>query len=243
MGTQLTDQEIKSFVRKVQNQLIGLRPEDLRELTENLEADLLDRREAEGTNFKLGDAKAYAADLAEAAGLDLESVEVSRVNLEFLKIWKATLAYFRTLSPAWAIVRGWLMFALIYTPILYGHIGEIPGGARDTLVLVALIGLNIWLSRKQFAALRIPLIALNVLMLIASPAVIADLNVAYDLYKKYVVYEGTDTLLYQGHPIRAFCALGDDGNKIYAVKKLFDQDGYPVFESEESPVPVLGTCN
>ena len=225
MATQVTDQQIKSFVRKVQNQLAGLNADDQRELTENLEADLLDRRAAEGAKFKLGEAKAYAADLAEAAGLDLESLEVSRLNIEFLKAWKATLAYFRTLSPAWAIIRGWLMFALIYTPIVYGHIGEIPGGARDTLLLVALIGLNIWLSKKQFAALRIPLIVLNALMLIASPAVVADLNNAYGLYAKYAVYEDSDTLIYQGHPVRAFCAIGSDGSKIFNVKKLLDQDG------------------
>ena len=243
MATQVTDQQIKSFVRKVQNQLAGLNADDQRELTENLEADLLDRRAAEGTKFKLGEAKAYAADLAEAAGLDLESLEVSRLNIEFLKAWKATLAYFRTLSPAWAIIRGWLMFALIYTPIVYGHIGEIPGGARDTLFLVALIGLNIWLSKKQFATLRIPLIVLNALMLIASPAVVADLNSAYDLYAKYAVYEDSDTLIYQGHPVRAFCAIGSDGSKIFNVKKLLDQDGYAVFESLEDPVPGVANCN
>ena len=243
MATQVTDQEIKSFVRKVQNQLAGLKSDDLRELTENLEADLLDRRQAEGDKFKLGDAKLYATELAEAAGLDLEGIEVSRLNIEFLKIWKATLAYFRTLSPAWAIVRGWLMFTLIYTPIVYGQVGEIPGGARDTLILVALIGLNIWISKKQFAVFRVPLIALNTLLLIASPAVVADLNGAYELYQKYVVFEDSDTLIYQGRPVRAFCAIGSDGSKIYNVKKLLDQDGYPVFENLEEPVPGVANCN
>ncbi|MFM2024093.1 MAG: hypothetical protein RLZZ56_106 [Actinomycetota bacterium] len=242
MATQVTDQEIKSFVRKVQNHLVGLNTEDQRELTENLEADLLDRREEEGSSFKLGDAKTYASDLADAAGLDLESVEVSRLNIEFLKLWKATLAYFRTLSPAWAIVRGWLMFALIYTPILYGSVGEVPGGVRDTLVLISLIAINIWLGRKQFLALKYPLVILNVVLLAGSSLVIADISNAYNLYAKYAIFENTGSLTFQGHPVRAFCAIGTDGSKIYDVKKLVDQDGYQVFISEEPEVPTVSNC-
>ena len=243
MTTQVTNQEIKSFVRKVQNQLVGLNPDDLRDLTENLEADLLDRREAEGLNFRLGEATSYAKELADAAGLDLESVEVSRMNVEFLKVWKATMRYFRTLSPAWAILRGWLMFALIYTPILYGRIGEVPGGLRDTLVLISLIAINIWLSRKQFLALKYPLVILNVVLMAGSSLVIADISSAYSLYGKYIIYENTGSLTFQGQPVRAFCALGADGSRIYEVKKLFDQDGYPVFISEEPEVPTVLNCS
>jgi hypothetical protein len=242
MATQVTEQEIKSFIRKVQSQLAGLKSDDLRELTENLEADLLDRRQAEGVNFKLGDAKGYAKELAEAAGLDLESVEVSRMNIEFLRAWKATLAYFGTLAPAWAIIRGWLMFSLIYMPIIYGRVGEVPVGVRDTLILILLVALNVWLTKKQFSALKYPLIVLNVLLLLGSSIVAVDLNGAYKLYEKYVVYDNTDTLIFHGNPMRAFCAIGDNGDRIYNVKKLVDQDGYPVFDSELIPVPgvVLG---
>jgi hypothetical protein len=242
MANQITDQEIKSFVRKVQNQLASLRAEDLRELTENLEADLLDRRDAEGTTFKLGDAREYAKDLAEAAGLDLNSIEVSRVNIEFLKVWKGVLGYFRTLSPAWAIVRGWLMFALVYTPLVYGRVGEIPVNTRDVLVLIALVALNIWLGKKQFAALRYPLIALNVLMLAGSPVVVADLAGSYELYKKYVIFESESQLVFQGNPVHAVCAVGDDGSKIYNVRKLTNETGYPIFVSEASQVPGIPLC-
>ncbi|MEO0312943.1 MAG: hypothetical protein RL140_173 [Actinomycetota bacterium] len=238
----ITDLEIKSFVRKVQNQLVSLKAEDLRELTENLEADLLDRRDAEGNNFKLGDAREYAKDLAEAAGLDLNNIEVSRMNIEFLKVWKALLSYFRTLSPAWAIVRGWLMFALIYTPLVYGRIGEIPSNTRDTLVLIALVVVNIWLGRKQFASLKYPLIALNVLLLAGTPVVVADVAGAFDLYKKYVIFESTSQLVFQGNPVRAVCAIGDDGSKIYNVRKLTNETGYPIFVSEMNPVQSVPLC-
>jgi hypothetical protein len=232
MATQVTDQEIKSFVRKVQNQLAGLKSDDLRELTENLEADLLDRREAEGAKFNLGDAKAYANELIEAAGLLGDSVEVSRLNIEFLKIWKATLDYFRTLSPAWAIVRGWLLFALVYTPVVYGRIGEIPTNARDWIVLVALVALNIWLTKKQFAALKYPLVIVNVLMLVGTPVVIADVATAVATYEKYKIFEMSATLVAGGRAINAVCALDEYGNRTQ-VSKLLDQDGYPIYIAEE----------
>lgn len=232
MATQVTDQQIKSFVRKVQNQLAGLNADDQRELTENLEADLLDRRAAEGAKFKLGEAKAYAADLAEAAGLDLESLEVSRLNIEFLKAWKATLAYFRTLSPAWAIIRGWLMFALIYTPLVYGRIGEIPTNTRDWIILVALVALNIWLTKKQFAALKYPLVIVNILMLAGTTVVIADVASAVATYEKYKIFEMSDTLVAGGRAINGVCAIDQYGNRTQ-VSKLLDQDGFPIYIAEE----------
>ena len=231
MATQVTDHQIKSFVRKVQNQLAGLNSEDLRDLTENLEADLMDRREAEGPKFKLGEPKPYASELAEAAGLDLERIEVSRLNIEFLKIWKATLSYFRTLAPAWAIVRGWLMFALIYTPIMYGRVGEVPGTTRDTLVMIALIGLNIWLFRKQYVALRYPLIVVNILMLLGTTFVVADATSAIKTYQKYVSFESTDTLISGGRPIYGVCAVDPNGSR-HEVQKLLDKDGYPIYLAE-----------
>lgn len=233
MAKKVTDLEIKSYVRKVKNHLAGLNTDDQRELTENLEADLLDRREAEGSDFKLGDAKTYASDLAEAAGLDLESVEVSRLNIEFLKVWKATLAYFRTLSPAWAIVRGWLMFALIYTPILYGRVGEIPTNTRDSLVLVALVVTNIWLTKKQFSAMKYPLVILNVLMLLGTTVVIADVQEAVNTYEKYVIYESSNTLVAGGRAIYGVCAVDLNGMRS-EVSKLLDSDGYPIYMREDT---------
>lgn len=232
MATQVSDQDINAFVRKVQNQLTGLKSEDLRELTENLEADLLDRRDAEGATFKLGEPKFYAADLAEAAGLSLQSFEVSRLNIEFLRIWQATLNYFRTLAPAWAIVRGWLMFALIYMPVVYGRVSEIPGNTRDWLVLVALVVVNVWLSKKQFSNLKYPLVVLNILMLLGTTVVIADLASKLQTYEKYVTFERDDTLVSGGRAIYGVCAVDLNGMRS-EVRKLLDKDGYPIFIADD----------
>ena len=232
MATQVSDQDINAFVRKVQNQLTGLKSDDLRELTENLEADLLDRRDAEGAAFKLGEPKSYAADLAEAAGLSLQSFEVSRLNIEFLRIWQATLNYFRTLAPAWAIVRGWLMFALIYMPVVYGRVSEIPGNTRDWLVLVALVVVNVWLSKKQFSNLKYPLVVLNIIMLLGTTVVIADLASKLQTYEKYVTFERDDTLVSGGRAIYGVCAVDLNGMRS-EVRKLLDKDGYPIFIADD----------
>jgi hypothetical protein len=209
-----------------------LKSDDLRELTENLEADLLDRRDAEGATFKLGEPKFYAADLAEAAGLSLQSFEVSRLNIEFLRIWQATLNYFRTLAPAWAIVRGWLMFALIYMPVVYGRVSEIPGNTRDWLVLVALVVVNVWLSKKQFSNLKYPLVVLNILMLLGTTVVIADLASKLQTYEKYVTFERDDTLVSGGRAIYGVCAVDLNGMRS-EVRKLLDKDGYPIFIADD----------
>lgn len=228
MANLVTDLEIKSFVRNVQKHLIGLKIEDVRDLTENLESDLNDRRNAEGRNFKLGNPKVYATDLADAAGLNLDELEVSRVNIEFLRVWKATLNYFRSLAPGWAIVRGWLVFALIYMPIVYGRVGEIPSNTRDWLVLVSLVGINVWLSKKQFSALKYPLVILNIVMLLGTTVVIADVAAAVKTYEKYMIFEITDTLVAGGRAIQGVCAVDEEGMRS-EVSKLLDTDGYPIF--------------
>ena len=233
MATQVTDQEIKSFVRKVRQHLLGLKIDDVRELTENLEADLIDRRSAEGAKFKLANPKSYANELAEAAGLNLNDLEVSRVNIEFLKAWRATLNYFRTLAPAWAIVRGWLMFALIYMPISYGRVGEIPGNSRDLVVLVALVVANVWLSKRQFSALKYPLVVLNVLMLLGTSVVVADVADAVKTYEKYVNFEASGILVAEGRPIFGVCAVDLNGHRS-EVSRLLDKDGYPFFIREDN---------
>jgi hypothetical protein len=148
-------------------------------------------------------------------------------------MWKATLAYFRTLSPAWAIVRGWLMFALIYTPILYGRVGEIPTNTRDAIVLVALVVLNIWLTKKQFSTMKYPLVIINVLMLFGTTIVVADVNNAVQTYEKYLIYERSNTLVAGGRAIYAVCAVDLNGMKS-EVSKLLDKDGYPIYIREDT---------
>lgn len=238
MAKQVTEQEIQAFVRNVQQHLIGLKFDDVRELTENLEADLNDRRNAEGENFKLGNPKTYATELAEAAGLNLDQLEVSRVNVEFLKAWKATLAYFRSLAPAWAILRGWVIFALIYSPITTGGIREIPGDTGSAFVLAILIAISVWLSLKQYRAIRLALVSLNVTLLLGSTVLVSDIASNIQLYKKYVNIETMSTLTFQGNPVTSLCAITEFVGR-QPVVKLLDGAGYVIFTADGSP---RGNC-
>ena len=237
MPTMITNIEIDQFVSKVKNELRHLSAEDRAELTDNLSVDLLDQLEEQGHTFTLPNPKEYAFELASAAGLAMGDQEVSRMNLEFLRIWRNLLGYFRTLAPAWAIVRAWLAFSLIYSPIVYGMIREVPNDASSILVLVGLVVASVWLSLKQFRPMKYVLITLNALLLIGSPVVIADINQAIHTYSNYVILDQTSALSFQGHAVNGVCAVDEYGNKVRAVK-LLDSTGYEIYRADD----VLGVC-
>lgn len=234
MSSKISDKEITEFVRKVRSELRELPADELAELTENLAADLFERRNEEGDAFNLGNASDYAGQLADAAGLRITDVEATRMNLEFLRLWKSSLGYLRTLAPAWAIIRAWLIFALVFSPFVFGGIRALPGTTMSTVVLIALVVASVWLSLKQFKVLRIPLIVLNALLLIASPILVADIGQAVQLYTKYVVYENESTLVFQGSPVRGVCSFDPLGNKSQ-VQKLVDVNGYDIYVSDGLP--------
>lgn len=232
MSNIITNIEIEKFVSDVKRELRHLAAEERAELTDNLLDDLLEQQAEQGHTFTLPNAKDFATELASAAGLSLGETEVSRMNLEFFRIWKSVLGYFRTLSPAWAIVRGWLFFTLVYGPIAFGGIREIPAGAGEFVLLAGFAVVSVWLSIKQFRPMRYILVGLNVLLLVASPIVVADVNQAVDTYEKYKIFEITDDLIYQGQPVFALCGQDSYGQK-FEVDKLFDEQGYPIFSSKD----------
>jgi hypothetical protein len=124
------------------------------------------------------------------------------------------------------------MFALIYMPVVYGRVSEIPGNTRDWLVLVALVVVNVWLSKKQFSNLKYPLVVLNILMLLGTTVVIADLASKLQTYEKYVTFERDDTLVSGGRAIYGVCAVDLNGMRS-EVRKLLDKDGYPIFIADD----------
>lgn len=239
MSNTMTNKEITEFVRKVRHELKTLTPEDLKELTENLESDLMERLAEEGPNFKLGNAADYAAELAEAAGLNISAVAATRMNLEFLRIWNSTLAYLRTLSPAWAIVRGWLLFALAYSPVAYGGIRAVPVDVRDWLVLTVLVALSIWLGLKRFASLYIPLIVVNTLLMLGGVYLAAQIGVAINDYRDYKVQELSGQLSVKGHPVNAACGYDQYGGSLGPLAIIKDQNGDVIFTDVS---PTLTIC-
>lgn len=234
MSSKVSDKEIADFVKRVRHELKNLSKEDISELTDALESDLKDRRDAEGNSFKLGVAADYAAELAESAGLKVSDVEATRMNLRFLRIWQASLSYLRTLAPAWAIIRAWVAYSLVFSPIVFGTIHPLPGSQLAWLVLAIFIVISVWLSNKQYRVLRYPLIVLNSLLLVASPILVQDIAEAAQLYSKYVVYEYEPVITFQGNPVRGVCAVDIYGNKT-PIQKLLDENGYEIYTAEGIP--------
>lgn len=237
MATQISDKEINNFVSKVQRLLIGLSAEEKSELTENLVIDLQEKRDAEGTKFQLGDPKKYADELADAAGLKLKNYELSPANMKLLKLANTVGEYLKTLNPAWVLVRGWLVYSLIYSPIMYREVREIPDRALDLLVLIVLVLASFWLDRKKFKSLKYPLIVLNIGLMLVSPAVILDSNSRIENYRRWMALEQSDNLVFMGQAIHEVCAYDEYGNATPVIK-LTDSEGWEIFRLHELPAPV-----
>jgi hypothetical protein len=232
MANQVTDQEIKSFVQKVVKALSFLKPEEIRELTENLEEAMLEKRSDEGEKFALPRPEHYANDLVEAAGLGQSSAEVSNFQKTLLTLTLNVGRYIVSFGPAWAIVRGYLIYAGIYGYMVYGGIREIPENFQDALVMVISITTSAWLNVKKFNVLKIPAIALNVLVLLflVMPFGINIQNKVAD----YIYYAQTrnieNTILdSSGNLHQTACAYDEFGNRLN-METLTDPAGFTILK-------------
>lgn len=231
MSPTITDNEIKEFVRKVRSSLKGLSTQDQTELTETLEGDLIDRRASEGAEFKLGSPEVFAKELAEGAGLAPSKFEPKGLGLSLLKLLSSIGRYLATLDPAWAIVRGYLFYAVVFSYFVFGGIQEIPYTPLSTLIMVVFIGLSMWLSIKKFKVMKYPIIALNVIGLVAALFLGTSLQVKVANYKYFTETRGVENTLMDsdGNLHTAVCAYDDLGNRL-PVRYVTDGMGYTIME-------------
>lgn len=166
MANQVTDQDIRSFVEKVEKSLAHLKSADVQELTENLEDALREKRSDEGESFVLPNPQSYANELVEAAGLSIPNPEVSQISKTLIRLFRKLTAYLTSFGPAWAIVRGYLLYSVVYGFLMYGGMRELPGNGIDTFVLLTSIGISVWLNVKKYRFLSLAGIGLNVAILL-----------------------------------------------------------------------------
>ena len=232
MAAQVTDQEIKSFVQKVVKALSFLKPEEVRELTENLEDALIEKRADEGTIFTLPNPQQYANELVEAAGLRNTSEDVSEFQKTLIKLTRSAYRYIQSFGPAWAIIRGYLIYACGYGYLVYGGIREIPEYVQDTFVMLLCIAASVWLNVKKFKALQIPAIALNVLVLIflVLPFGINIQDKVAD-YRYYAQTRNIENTIIDsnGNLHQTACAYDDLGNKL-PMATLTDPAGFTILK-------------
>jgi hypothetical protein len=231
MSSTITDNEIKDFVRKVRGSLKGLSAQDQAELTETLEGDLIDRRASEGIEFKLGSPEVFAKELAEGAGLEASKFEAKGLGLVFLKLLSKIGGYLSTLDPAWAIFRGYLFYSVIFSYFVFGGIQEIPYTSLSTVIMFAFIALSMWLSIKKFKAMKYPVIALNIIGLVASLFMGVSLQNKVADYQYYTQTRGLENTMIdsQGNLHQTVCAYDDLGNQLNA-RYITDGMGFTLME-------------
>ena len=122
---------ILDFAGSVRGYLSDLTSDEVEDLTDGLEADLAEQAAEQGDDFQLGDAKVYALELRNAAGLQAKPRENLFGRLDSLRLQtiarvnknpktKPTMAFLKTLTPLWWVMRGTLSF-LVLQSFLVGH--------------------------------------------------------------------------------------------------------------------------
>ena len=246
----LASPAIAEFAAAVRSALSDLAPDEVDDLTDGLEADLTDRLE-DADGAELGDPVAYAEELRAAAGLphrakrrgvasELAALRTApgSVARDVRAViartpWLGRLTGFLvSLRPVWWVLRAVLVTAA--AGIFFG--GAPVNGFSVIFGIVALIvsvqfGRGKWLP---FAWMRGLLLALNIILAIATPFVIAgwaaQLNNATSA-QQYLddtsEFPDQSGLAYNGNSVSNIFAYDAQGNPLTDVQ-LYDQDGKPL---------------
>ena len=241
--TQLPGTEVSAFASAVRAALSDLPPDELDELTDGLEADLAERAEESGLD--LGDPGAYAEELRAAAGYPPRSARshlgdtlpnLRTVPQELRRRWDALVAshsliasavsFFVALRPAWWVLRGLVVWALVA-----GFFGV--GAVTWWPFAVAAVVLSVQLGRGRMlgrAWVRGTLVVVSVIAVVAAPFLIQK---ALDTWTNAGYYQSVDETYYpqgltrDGIPIDNIFAYDAQGQPIDQVQ-LFDQTGQPL---------------
>jgi hypothetical protein len=190
--------EVQEFLAAVRSRLSDLDPDEQRDITEGLEADLADLV-AERGRGALGDPVAYARELRAAAGLEPEMVRSrerlgASARVHWLldggrREWGRLLGalpgdapgFLGTLRPVWWVLRGWLAVQVAAMWLGDWSLTIVPGGELAGVGAVLLgVLLSIQLGRgrlwpadgwHRIAGMRLLLVLLNCFAVAMIPAV------------------------------------------------------------------------
>lgn len=194
--TKVLDKAIAAFVTDVKAALVGQDPSVIADLTDNLEADLLDRQAAEGDEFKLGNPKAYANELLASAGL-LSVAGASRVSLFWKEVGRGALNFAKTLRPAWWVFRAYLSYVFFWHLFVRSET-FIPVSGFAWLYLAVALVISVQIGRGTIRGvwrkwwLRVPLVLLNIF------AVLFAYWWAFGVYQIRGEYAALRTVVYSG---------------------------------------------
>jgi hypothetical protein len=238
--------DIAAFAAAVRSHLSDLPPDEVEELVDGLEADLIEQRADSGE--PLGDPSDYADELRAAAGLPPRDARPAagewfggyRRLARQITAWAQeqrsnpvvapTLAFLVALRPAWWVLRGWVIFATVFT---FGALSPLPTESSGWLLLLGIVVVSAQWGRGRWmpwAWLRVAKIVVSVMAVLALPAMLS--------HATYRLGAGADTMYDQveyvpqglssnGMEVTNVFAYDCAGSPLSGVQ-LFDQNGEPL---------------
>ncbi|MEY4980998.1 MAG: hypothetical protein RL174_336 [Actinomycetota bacterium] len=229
-----TSSRISEFAKDVRRELADLPRNEIKELTDGLEADLYERLEEEGDGIDFGSPAAYAAELRDAAGIEPKSTRRSAFSSELfiqnLQSWfnrtavgRAIFDFAVSIRPLWWVARAavawWVLVGVFYTAI-------------DGLILLPILvflsiqwGRKKWFTGKFFAAILLPLNLLAIVLLFPAQAMtVVKLQNYANAEAMMQAWPATDGLRYDGEKITDLKAFDDSGEQIDGLT-FKDQNG------------------
>lgn len=229
--TKVLDKAIAAFVTDVRAALGGQDPNVIADLTDNLEADLLDRQAAEGDGFKLGNPKEYANELLASAGLLSVAGADSRGRRFWLAVGGAVWRFLRTVRPTWWVFRGLMAYTLIWF-VLLKQTKYFPDNFGAWLALGVLVVVSVQIGRANWRhwGLRVPLALLNVVAIVTAGFWLITFNNVRDDYQRLEAEYHSGLLLSHGHIVGFVNAYDMNGNKL-PMATLKELDGTQLYEA------------
>ncbi|GEK21293.1 HAAS signaling domain-containing protein [Cellulomonas xylanilytica] len=166
--------DVAGYAAAVRRSLADLGPEQVDDLTDDLEADLAEALDDErhvahgrGVLEQFGPPVEYAAELRAAAGLAPAAAPTGRVRLFGDPVedtrrlgrwalgrlraqawWAPVEAFLIALRPAWWLLRGWVVYQLV--ALVLGVSGWLPRNLAAFLVLVGAVVLSVQYGRGEW---------------------------------------------------------------------------------------------
>lgn len=229
--TKVLDKAIAAFVADVKAALVGQDPSVIADLTDNLEADLLDRQAAEGDEFKLGNPKAYANELLVSAGLLSVAGADSRGRRFWRAVGGAAWRFLKTVRPTWWVFRGLMAYTLIWF-VLLKQTKYFPDNFGAWLALGVLVVVSVQIGRANWRhwGLRVPLALLNLVAVVTAGFWLISFNNVRDDYQRLEAEYHSGLLLSHGHIVSFVNAYDKNGNKL-PMATLKESDGTQLYEA------------
>jgi len=230
------------FAQAVRSHLTDLDADEVDDLTEGLEADLIEQARETGS-FPAGDPAAYASELRAAAGMPVRAGSrpgfITAVRVEFAHqvarvrelvassaALTALFGFLESMRAIWWVARAWLGFLVVHA---VAHLGWHFGAASIVIFGVLLLisiqwGREKWMPRRWVRVVRTLANVLAILMIPTGVFTVGNQidSMSYSHSSEQVAYP--QGLSRDGNLITNIFAYDAAGDPISEVQ-LFDQNG------------------